>query len=208
MYFLVEYQNERKTVKAKAAATVTEVNHLAFGFNELGDAHAKDVRIIGSARREDVAAGNDVPRLACSGDAEVRPVQSRSCALEFDLLLGALQAGVSRFTQGGILMSVMRFQTNIPVALRMRSIEGRPVEGQFGGMQAMFSAEEGAFYVSEVVGSILVEARREGRRAGRDHQRRSQPRQRPQVHPVDGGEIRPGRRAARRHVRRAQGRAK
>jgi hypothetical protein len=57
MYFVVEYQGERKTVKAKATATVTEVNHLAFGFDELGDARAKDVRIIGAARREDVAAG-------------------------------------------------------------------------------------------------------------------------------------------------------
>jgi hypothetical protein len=57
MYFVIEYQGERKTVKAKATATITEVNHLAFGFDELGDARAKDVRIIGSARREDVAAG-------------------------------------------------------------------------------------------------------------------------------------------------------
>jgi len=54
-------------------------------------------------------------------------------------------------------MSVIRFQTNVPVALHMRSTEGKPVESQFGGMQAMFSAEEGAFYVSEVVGSILAE---------------------------------------------------
>jgi hypothetical protein len=54
-------------------------------------------------------------------------------------------------------MSVIKFQTNIPVGLRMRSTEGRPVESQFGGMQAMFSAEEGAFYVSETVGAILAE---------------------------------------------------
>ena len=57
MYFVVEYQGERKTVKAKATATISEVNHLAFGFDELGDTRAKDVKIIGSARREDMTAG-------------------------------------------------------------------------------------------------------------------------------------------------------
>ena len=57
MYFVVEYQGERKTVKAKATATVTEVNHLAFDFDELGDARARDVRFVGAARRQDVAAG-------------------------------------------------------------------------------------------------------------------------------------------------------
>jgi hypothetical protein len=57
MYFVIEYQGERKTVEAKATAAVTEVNHLAFGFDEWGDARAKDVRIIGGTRRADVAAG-------------------------------------------------------------------------------------------------------------------------------------------------------
>src|SRR5215471_4378613 len=54
-------------------------------------------------------------------------------------------------------MSVLKFQTNVPVRLHLRSTEGRAVESQFGGMQAMFTAEEGAFYVSEVVGSILAD---------------------------------------------------
>jgi hypothetical protein len=54
-------------------------------------------------------------------------------------------------------MATIKFQTNIPVEVRLRSTEGRPVESQFGGMQAMFSAEEGAFYVSETVGAILAE---------------------------------------------------
>jgi hypothetical protein len=54
-------------------------------------------------------------------------------------------------------MATIKFQTNVPIELRMRSTEGKPVESQFGGMQAMFSAEEGAFYVSETVGSILTE---------------------------------------------------
>jgi len=46
--------------------------------------------------------------------------------------------------------------TNQPVELHIRSIEGKPVESQFGGMQHMFSAEEGAFYVSETVGQIIT----------------------------------------------------
>ena len=54
-------------------------------------------------------------------------------------------------------MPTIKFLTNQPVELRLRSIEGKPVESQFGGVQHMFSAEEGAFYVSEVVGQILTE---------------------------------------------------
>jgi hypothetical protein len=54
-------------------------------------------------------------------------------------------------------MATIRFQTNVPVEVRLRSMEGRIVESQFGGMQHMFSADEGTFYVSEVVGSILTE---------------------------------------------------
>jgi hypothetical protein len=57
MYFVVEYQGQRKTVKAKSTATLTEVNHLAFGLDELGDIRAKDVLVIGSTRRADVVAG-------------------------------------------------------------------------------------------------------------------------------------------------------
>ena len=54
-------------------------------------------------------------------------------------------------------MPTIRFQTNIPVAMHLRSTEGKAVESQFGGMQAMFSADEGAFYVSETVGAMLAE---------------------------------------------------
>jgi hypothetical protein len=54
-------------------------------------------------------------------------------------------------------MPTIKFSTNVPVELRLRSIEGKPVESQFGGVQHMFSAEEGAFYVSETVGAILTE---------------------------------------------------
>ncbi len=54
-------------------------------------------------------------------------------------------------------MPTIKFQTNVPVEVRLRSIEGRPVDSQFGGVQHMFSAEEGAFYVSETVGQILTD---------------------------------------------------
>ena len=54
-------------------------------------------------------------------------------------------------------MPILRFQTNIPQELRLQSLEGRTVESQFGGVQHMFSASEGAFYVSDTVGRILAE---------------------------------------------------
>jgi hypothetical protein len=54
-------------------------------------------------------------------------------------------------------MPVIRFNTNVPIEVRLRSIEGKPVESQFGGVQHMFAAEEGTFYVSEPVGQILTD---------------------------------------------------
>jgi hypothetical protein len=54
-------------------------------------------------------------------------------------------------------MPILKFQTNIPIEVRLRSIEGKPVESQFGGIQYMFGAEEGAFYVSDTVGGILMD---------------------------------------------------
>ena len=54
-------------------------------------------------------------------------------------------------------MAIIKFQTNIPVEVRLRSTEGKPVESQFGGIQYQFSGEEGAFYVSDTVGGILME---------------------------------------------------
>jgi hypothetical protein len=54
-------------------------------------------------------------------------------------------------------MAVIRFNTNVPIEVRLRSIEGKPVESQFGGMQQMFTAEGGTFYVSEAVGQILTD---------------------------------------------------
>lgn len=57
MYFVVEYQGVRKTIKATPKASVTQVNHLAFGFDDAGDGRSKDVLFIGATRRADVAAG-------------------------------------------------------------------------------------------------------------------------------------------------------
>ena len=54
-------------------------------------------------------------------------------------------------------MAILKFQTNVPIEVRLRSIEGKPVESQFGGIQYMFSAQEGAFYVSDRVGAILMD---------------------------------------------------
>jgi len=64
-------------------------------------------------------------------------------------------------------MPIIRFQTNIPQELRLQSLEGRTVESQFGGQQHMFSASEGALYVSDTVGRILAEqVRKLGVRVG------------------------------------------
>lgn len=53
-------------------------------------------------------------------------------------------------------MPKIQFQTNVPVEVRLRSLEGKPVDSQFGGSQHMFVAEEGTFYVSETVGQIIA----------------------------------------------------
>jgi hypothetical protein len=42
-------------------------------------------------------------------------------------------------------MPTIRFQTNIPVALHMRSTEAKAVESQFGGMQAMSALKRARF---------------------------------------------------------------
>jgi len=45
-------------------------------------------------------------------------------------------------------MATIRFPTNVPAGLRLRHLEGRPVERRFGGMRPVFSAEAGAACVS------------------------------------------------------------
>jgi hypothetical protein len=54
-------------------------------------------------------------------------------------------------------MAIIRFATNIAQTFHLRSLDGKPVESQFGGIQYLFTAEEGTFYVSDKVGAILME---------------------------------------------------
>src|SRR5262249_107782 len=58
---------------------------------------------------------------------------------------------------GGVIMAILRFATNVPQELHLNSLEGRVVDSQFGGQQYLFSAQEGAFYVSDKVGAILMD---------------------------------------------------
>jgi hypothetical protein len=51
----------------------------------------------------------------------------------------------------------IKFETNVPVELTMRYLTGRAVDSQFGGVQHMFSTDQGAFYVSDTVGEILAD---------------------------------------------------
>ena len=46
-------------------------------------------------------------------------------------------------------MPILRFATNISQTVRLRSLEGKQVDSQFGGTQWMFQADEGNFYVSD-----------------------------------------------------------
>jgi hypothetical protein len=52
-------------------------------------------------------------------------------------------------------MAILRFQPNIPLEVTLRSLKAQTVESKFGGSQHLFTAEEGIFYVSDAVGSIL-----------------------------------------------------
>jgi hypothetical protein len=51
----------------------------------------------------------------------------------------------------------LRFETNVPNELRLRSVTGELVDSQFGGQQYRFGSDAGVFYVSEAVGNILHE---------------------------------------------------
>ena len=53
-------------------------------------------------------------------------------------------------------MPILRFATNISQTVRLRSLEGKQVDSQFGGTQWMFQADEGNFYVSEKVAAQSV----------------------------------------------------
>jgi len=54
-------------------------------------------------------------------------------------------------------MAILRFAVNIPQVLHLHSLEGRIVESKFGGNQYLFTAKEGAFYVGDKVGAILMD---------------------------------------------------
>ena len=54
-------------------------------------------------------------------------------------------------------MPKIQFTTNVPVELRLQSIDGEVTPSQFGGNQIKFTAHEGPFRVSEAVGSILID---------------------------------------------------
>jgi hypothetical protein len=54
-------------------------------------------------------------------------------------------------------MPKIQFTTNIPVELRLQSLDGEVTPSQFGGNQIKFTAHEGPFWVSEAVGSILID---------------------------------------------------
>jgi hypothetical protein len=54
-------------------------------------------------------------------------------------------------------MAIIRFMTNVAETFHLRTLDGKPVESNYGGMQYMFSAEEGTFYVSDKVGGILMQ---------------------------------------------------
>jgi hypothetical protein len=51
----------------------------------------------------------------------------------------------------------IRFDTNIPVTLSLLSLDAETAPSQFGGDQLKFTAREGPFWVSEAVGSILLD---------------------------------------------------
>jgi hypothetical protein len=55
------------------------------------------------------------------------------------------------------------FQTNIPVTLSLLSLDAETAPSQFGGDQLKFTTREGPFWVSEAVGSILLDQIRKKR---------------------------------------------
>lgn len=57
MYHVVEFEGDRKTVKAKPSATCTDVAALAFGFDPWGDSRTAQMKVICSTKSKDIAAG-------------------------------------------------------------------------------------------------------------------------------------------------------
>lgn len=54
-------------------------------------------------------------------------------------------------------MTKINFPVNVPVPVRLNSIEGRERESQFGPVQHLFTTDEGIFYVSETAGKVITE---------------------------------------------------
>lgn len=54
-------------------------------------------------------------------------------------------------------MNKLVFQTNVPVCVRLNSIEGKERESQFGPVQHLFTTDDGIFYVSETAGRVITE---------------------------------------------------
>jgi hypothetical protein len=53
-------------------------------------------------------------------------------------------------------MEKINFSTNVPVEVALQTLEGKPKESNFGGVQHMFFTTDGrVFYVSETVGTII-----------------------------------------------------
>jgi hypothetical protein len=54
-------------------------------------------------------------------------------------------------------MEKLNFHINKPLRLHLHAIEGKERESNFGGVQHMFSAAEGVFYVSASAGGVITD---------------------------------------------------
>lgn len=54
-------------------------------------------------------------------------------------------------------MQKINFAVNVPVLVRLNSIEGKERESQFGPLQHLFTTDEGIFYVSETAGRVITD---------------------------------------------------
>ena len=54
-------------------------------------------------------------------------------------------------------MTKINFPVNVPVPVRLNSIEGKERESQFGPVQHLFTTDDGIFYVSETAGKVITD---------------------------------------------------
>lgn len=52
-------------------------------------------------------------------------------------------------------MDKVVFKTNVPQVLRLKYLEGKECDSNFGEPQYMFSTDQGAFFVSQAAGAVL-----------------------------------------------------